>query len=293
MKLQEILQKTTAFLQQKPFVDSPRLEAEMLLAHALKIKRLEIYLQYDRPLQESELDLCRNLLKRRAVGEPMAYVIGQRDFFGLTFYVSPAVLIPRPETEYLVEEALQWLNKSFSTEEASRPIEVLDLGCGSGCIGLAILKNFANIKLTALDISAEAIKIAHTNAKNFNLEDKIDWINDSAENFLATLTEKKFDLVVANPPYIDKNDSLIADDVKKYEPHLALFAENNGFSCVQNWTQNVMPFLNDKSLLLMEIGYNQKDVSMDLLKSVRTFDNIKTIQDLSGYDRIIYGEKYG
>ena len=280
MILKEVLDRTTEFFKQKK-INSPRLESELILAHGLKLERMDLYLQFERPLTDAELSLCRSYVKRRSDGEPVAYIVGEKGFYTEVLKVNENVLIPRPETELIVDEVI----KKFEREESRK---FLDIGTGSGCIGLTILKHFKNFEAILLDISKPALDVTKENAEKLNVSDRASLVCD---DILKTeFLENSFDFVVANPPYIDLNSSDIQESVKDYEPHIALFAENNGFQCVQKWSEVVSHCLKPDGFFVFEIGFDQGQRSLECLESLG-FQDIQVKKDLSGHDRIVLCKK--
>ena len=292
MQIKEVLDKTIKFFQEKGF-ESPRLHAELLLAHSLKLERIQLYLKFEQILKEEELSAARELVRRHVQGEPVAYILGERGFFGHIFKVGPGVLIPRPETEHLVEEAIEWMKKNSLEKYA-----VVDLGCGSGCIGLSILKANPHAVLVAVDISKVALRYAKENAEALGVLERCRFLladAEDAEPVMAKLKEEGFDkihLLLSNPPYISENDTEVQKSVKDFEPGEALFAKEEGLEKLRKWSERYLPFLSEPSLMLMEMGYQQGS------EMKKHFDDLKlksvTIKkDLSGHDRIIRGEIHG
>ncbi len=293
MKLKEVLDKTTAFFKDKKF-DTPRLDAELLLAHGLKLERIQLYLRFDQPLKEDELAACRELVRRRASGEPVAYILGYRDFFGHRFEVTPQVLIPRPETEHIIENVREWAAAKDS------PWGFVDLGTGSGCIGLSLLVEYPQARLVAVDVSSGALEVARRNAEALEVSDRVRFVNsDAAATDLVMSVYKEFagqsgiDVLVSNPPYIAFNDSQVEENVKKYEPNSALFAEDQGLALLKAWSTAYAPYLKDSSLLLMEMGTTHGSAMRSHLEVLKIFNEISVLKDLSGHDRVIRGEKHG
>jgi len=294
MKLKEVLDKTIQFFRDKK-IESPRLEAELLLAHGLKLERIQLYLKFDQPLAEEELAHCRELVRRRVQGEPVSYILGYREFFGSSFKVTPAVLIPRPETEQLVEEALNWAQ---GQKEKTSPLGLLDLGTGSGCIGLTLLKKLPEAKLIAVDISQEALVVAQENAAQLGVGDRVQFVHadaatasDVLKAFKSFVGKSTVDIVVANPPYIASTDPSVEEGVVKFEPHQALFACDEGLALLKKWSQTYKNFLSDEGLMLMEMGYTQGEAMKKYFQGLEVFQEISVIKDLSGHDRIIRGVK--
>lgn len=293
MKLKEILDKTTAFFKDKK-IDTPRLDAELLLAHGLKLERIQLYLRFDQPMKDDELAVLRELVRRRAAGEPVAYILGYRDFFGHRFEVNSHVLIPRPETEHVVEDVLAW------AQDKTQPWGFVDLGCGSGCIGLSLLKEYPQAQLVAVDLSAGAIETAQRNAEALGVADRVQFLNCDAGNVDAIMSAYKdftgkaqIDVLVSNPPYIAPNDPQVEENVKKYEPNSALYAEEDGLALLKAWSAAFAPYLKKPGLMLMEMGMSQGAAMKQAYEGLKIFNEISVIKDLSGHDRVIRGETHG
>lgn len=292
MKLKDVLEKTSGFFRDKGF-PSARLDAELLLADALKVDRIRLYLDFDRPLAEAEVERCREVVRRRTQGEPVAYILGKKGFFGLSFDVSPAVLIPRPETEHLVEEALGWAKNS-----AKESLNVVDLGCGSGCIGISVLKNCPSARLLALDVSEEAVKLSEINAQKNDVSDRARFFcADANSNEIGEILKRagvdQIDLLLANPPYIDPNDQRTEENVKRYEPSAALFAGEQGLADLKSWTQKWAPFMAENSLCVMEMGNTQGADMKEFFQQSGFFKEVSIGKDLAGHDRLIKGARHG
>jgi len=279
MTILETLKLATEYLE-KYNIENARLNAELLLSDILKCKRLELYTSFDKPLNENELQKYREFLKRRAKGEPLQYITGKANFFGLEFIVTPDVLIPRPETELLVEEIINSLDKNIS-------IKILDVCSGSGNIGITLAKNFPASFVYCLDVSEKAIEIGNLNAKNLNVENisfqLIDILNQIPD-------EKDFDVIVSNPPYIpiEKKDKL-QREVRLYEPHTALFVDDE-LKFYRRIIELTDSLLNEKGKLFFEIDDELVDSISQLMKE-KNFKSIKVKKDYSGLNRIISGEK--
>ncbi len=280
MKLKDVFEKTVQFFKEKK-IETARLDAEILLAHALKIERLQIYLKYEQPLSVQEVDVCREVVRRRNLGEPVAYIVGEKGFFGEIFDVGPGVLIPRPESEIIVEEAIKFLTQV----KIENPV-ILDLGAGTGCLGLSILKQIPNAKLIAVEKSEKAAEFWLKNAKKLQLEERAQLILQDVEK-LKINQLPKFQVIVANPPYIDREDPEIESAVKSFEPHEALFTPAQGLYCYQQWLPLVAPKLAQPGLLLFEIGYRQAAAVSKIVHDLSVFSKIEIIKDLSGLDRTL------
>lgn len=294
MKIKDVLEKTTTFFKDKK-IASARLDAEILISFGLNLKRIDLYLKHDQPLKDAELEDLRDLVRRRGQGEPVAYIIGEKEFYGLTYRVTSDVLIPRPETEHLVEKALEWIHK----KSFDHPVRVLDLGCGSGCVGLSIAARAENTIVSLLDISEKALVVAQENVHLHKLNDRVELIKSPASevNWMdqsgRTFKHKLFDIVVANPPYIDRQDPEVEKFVRKFEPEVALFAEDEGFAMLKTWSEIYERFLSAEAMMAMEIGSRQGTEMYDHFKMLGCFHDVQIIQDLANHDRIIFGAKYG
>jgi release factor glutamine methyltransferase len=293
MKLKEVLDKTTQFFKDK-HIESARFESEIILAHALKLQRIQIYLKYDQPLSDEEMSACRDLVRRRVQGEPVAYIFGEKDFYGYPFKVNSSVLIPRPETEHVVESALEW------ADGPDEKFTIVDLGTGSGCIGLTLLKKLTQSQLIAVDISDKALEIAAANAKALEVSDRVRFLKADAGNTEAVIAAVKgftgaenIQILVSNPPYIGKHDKDIEENVKKFEPDIALFAEQDGLALLQTWSRSYAPYLSDEAIVLMEMGMTQGPAMKSHFQSLGVFQTVDIVKDLAKLDRVIRGVKNG
>lgn len=279
MMILEILKLATEYLEEHE-IENARLNAELLLSDILNCKRLELYTNFDKPLNEVEIQKYREYLKRRAAGEPLQYITGKANFFGLEFFVTPDVLIPRPETELLVEEIINSFDRNST-------IEILDICSGSGNIGITLAKNFPFSFVHCIDISEKAIEIGKLNSKKLNVENisfqLIDILNESLE-------ENRFDVVVSNPPYIQvvkKND--LQREVRLYEPHIALFVDDElkFYKRIIDLTENI---LKENGKLFFEIDHDLAEPISDLMRK-KNFQSIKIKKDYADLNRIISGVK--
>ncbi|WP_321394412.1 peptide chain release factor N(5)-glutamine methyltransferase [uncultured Desulfuromusa sp.] len=257
-------------------IDNPRLDAELLLAHTLKLDRVGLYLNYDRPLLAAELDLIRPLVKRRGQREPLQYLLGSTEFWSLEFVVSPAVLIPRADTEVLVEEALS---------RAGAEGQLLDVGTGSGAIAISLATELSAWQMTGLDICPQALDIAQKNVEKHQLDKRVQLLQGD----LAELPRQHYDLIVSNPPYISSQewDSLMPE-VRCFEPRLALLAEQDGLDCYQKLVNQARSRLVSKGWLLVEIGY-QQSAAVRSLFAAAGFKDIFVREDYSGQPRVVGG----
>lgn len=277
----EALNLSTDYLSKKN-IESARLNAELMLAHILKCKRLELYLMFDRPLDDNELHQYRTFLSRRAQREPLQYILGEVEFFNIRLKVNRSVLIPRPETEVLVEKIIDEFKEKTD-------IRFLDIGVGSGNISIALLKNITQAKAIAIDISEEALALAKKNSEMNEVQDRIELIKfDILNENIETLG--KFDLIVSNPPYVSAMDfETLEPELKVYEPTIALTDMYNGFTFYKKIIQISSSLLNSKGKIYFEIGKDQSDEIKNMMVE-KGFDNIIVIKDYQDIDRIISGE---
>lgn len=273
----KILQWAVPFLTQKG-IESPRLDAEILVAHALGIKRLQVYLQYDRPLDKEELALMRGFFQRRAQREPIQYITGTREFYRLSFSVAPGVLIPRPETELLVEKALEYL-KTLPEEQRL----VLDLGTGSGCIAISIAKSLSS-RVWGVDLSEMALNRAKTNGEKLEASE-LTWRQGSWFEALKPDDPKQFQVILSNPPYIPMEEKEnLAPEVRDFEPSEALFAENDGLKAYEEIAKGLKTHLLPGGKVFLELEAKGYDKVRGL------FDgewDLKGHSDLQGIIRVL------
>jgi release factor glutamine methyltransferase len=286
MTIKEVLDKTTTFFKQKGF-HSPRLDAELILAHGLGLERLQLYLKFDQPLKEPELEKLRELVKRRTTGEPIAYILGRKDFYKNSFIVNKSVLIPRPETETLVEMAANFIE----SKDACEGLQVLDIGGGSGCIGISLAKEFPEMSVTIIEKSKEAADVIKENIA-LNQVSNVTVYNldaDDIDTFVQQHASGKpsFDLIVSNPPYIDIEDKEVEENVRKFEPQEALFADDRGYVFLKNWANKYSTLLNENGMMIFEMGYTQGDAILDHLTKLNIFKSVKIKKDLAAMDRFI------
>lgn len=274
----KILRWTTGYLEEKGSA-TPRLDAELLLSEVLDLERIALYTQFDRPLEGQELDAYRGLIKRRVAGEPVAYILGHREFWTLDLKVDPRVLIPRPDTETLVRAALERIDED-STQR------LVDVGTGSGAVALAIASERPDLRIAAIDDSAEALEVAVENARIHDLQDRVTYLEG---DLLSPLTEDwlPLDFVVSNPPYISEAEGAeISREVKDFEPRRALFAGVDGLDVIERLIDEAWEKLAPRGWLLFEIGYRQGQAVCDLLASTE-FEDVQVIKDYGDQDRVV------
>ncbi len=275
-KLLEILEETSRFFDSRD-LENGRLQAELLLAAILDIKRLDLYLQFERLLLADEVDLYRDYVRQRLQRVPVQYIVGVAAFRNLELSVTPDVLIPRPETEILVDVALQYL------PDGGR---VLDLCCGSGAIALSLAQEAVTAQVVAADISAAALKVAKANGVSHELQERVEWF---CGDFFAPLADTApFDIVVCNPPYVRHGDlACLEPEVQDHEPHLALDGGEDGLDCYRRIVQEAPEFIRPGGYLLMEVGEGQSTAVAALLAQVASFSEVQTKPDLNKVPRVV------
>lgn len=253
MTVLEVIQKSAEFLTGKG-VDSPRLQAELLLAHVLKIPRMKLYLDFERQLSEAELGSVRDLVKRRGQREPLQHIVGSTSFCGLEMTVNRNVLVPRPETELLAEAGWQFLNGHHAP--AANPKTALDFGTGSGCIAIALVVKSSNTRVTALDASAAALEMAKQNAVRNGAVDRIEFL--VSDGFAALPASTRFNLIVSNPPYIPSSEiATLQPEVKDFDPLAALDGGGDGLDFYRLLATQSPGFLEPGGKIIVEFGDGQ------------------------------------
>jgi release factor glutamine methyltransferase len=255
----------------------PALEARILVMHALHLTRVQLITQSERVITESEAQQIAHLFQRRIAGEPIAYIVGMREFFGLPFCVTPDVLIPRPETELLVELAMERLPKNG---------RILDMGTGSGAIAIAIAHTRLDVHATALDASANALEIARQNATQNKVH--VEFLHS---DWYCALYNQRFDVIVSNPPYIAEGDTHLTQGDLRFEPPDALTDHADGLTALRTITAEATRFLLPGGWLLMEHGYDQAQAVRELCISAN-LQQVQSWQDLAGIERVS-GGKFG
>lgn len=284
----KLIQWTTGHFEKKN-IPNPRLDAELLLAHVLQCPRIDLYTGYEKIVSEKDLATFKALIERRAKREPLQYMIGETEFWGLKIKVTPDVLIPRPETELLVEEALKNVGAGFSRpgreNRAPTGIQILDIGTGSGCIAIALAKNLPDAKIVATDISREALAIARENAEVHGVADRIEFVLADIAPWRAFQAEdRKFDLILSNPPYIPTAEfPELQPEVRDFEPRKALDGGPEGLEVIDRILDEAPAFLKPKGHLLLEIGEGQGEKLRVKASHIR--------KDYSGIERVFVFKK--
>ena len=279
MNYNQILKKGENFLK-KNKIQNPYLDVELILSKVVNRKREEILLNTNNKLKNEEIFRFNDYLSRRCQNEPMAYILGYKHFWKYKFLTNKSVLIPRPDTELVVEETLKYLPNYKSKK-------ILDVGTGSGCIVVSLIKERPKCNATAIDISLKALNVAKTNAKLHQLENKIKFINIDIDKYKSY----NYDLIISNPPYINNVElNRLDDDIKLHEPKLALSGGSNGFRDLKKVIIKSRRLLKIKGKLILEIGHKQKNQCFKILNENKFYIN-KISKDLSGKDRCIVSTK--
>jgi len=278
----ESINLSTQFLNEKG-IESPRTNAELLLANILVCKRLELYLSFDRPLSEAELHKYGGHIKRRGNFEPLQYITGKVEFYGLELKVNSSVLIPRPETELLVENILNQFPKE-------KKLIILDIGCGSGNIAIALAANLPEAKIVSTDVSADALKVAQENSERHNVSRRIKFVKHNIlKNDLNNFP--MFDIVVSNPPYVSKESfSSLQREIKDFEPGIAVTDNADGYTFFRTISEKASAKLKENGKLFFEVAQGQSEEVKDIMDK-NNFKNIRVIKDYQSIDRVIFGER--
>ena len=273
----EIIKRTTGFFEQRG-VESPRLNAELLIGHALGLKRMQLYLQFERPLTEAELEKIRPLVKRRGGREPLQYIMGETEFSDLKLKVDRRALIPRPETERLIELVTQRLTVP--------PVRILDLGTGSGAIALALAKAWPEVVVTAVDKSEAALSLARENAEATGFAGRVKFV--LSDWFAGVPAGEVFQLIVANPPYLSDAETAEAPpEVKDFEPPMALSAGANGAADLETIIRAARSYLAPGGLLACETGIAQHQ-QLVALATTEGYVRTESRRDLTGRERYLF-----
>jgi release factor glutamine methyltransferase len=264
-------------------VGSPRLNAETLMMFVLGVNRAYLYAHPERELSSREQERYDEVIAQRSKDFPSQYIIGHQEFWGLDFVVSPAVLIPRPETEHLVETVLEL------AREVPQP-RIVDVGTGSGCIALALAHELKNAEICGLDLSVEALEVARANAVRLQLDSRVRFLES---NVLETLADRRdFDFVVSNPPYVGFNEAdKVQHSVFEYEPKIAVFAGDNGLDVIRRLIEQAHHTLKPGGWLALEIGYSMADAVVRLLRQA-PWAEPRVVPDLQGIPRVITARKH-
>lgn len=273
-----MLEWTTQYLKQHGS-ESPRLDAEVLLAHARRCQRIKLYTDFTEPLPDDVRAAMRELVKRRAAAEPVAYLVGHREFFSLDFKVTRDVLIPRPETETLVLEVIERAKSLLAPR-------ILDIGTGSGCIAISLATQLTAAHVTAVDINPPTLRIAQENAERHNVTDRMRFL--LGDLFAPVPQGETFDFIVSNPPYVATEEwDALPPDVRQHEPRSALDAGPGGLAVLSRLVTEAPPFLNPGGWLFLEFSPEQAEPLLAISTKQPVFDQVHVIKDLSGKARVL------
>ncbi|MDC3369440.1 peptide chain release factor N(5)-glutamine methyltransferase [Candidatus Pelagibacter ubique] len=279
MNIENILKEGIDILQ-KNKISNPQLDSEILLSNSIKRDKKHIILNPKEVLNSEQLEKFKSLIERRKKGEPIAYLINKKEFWKDEFFVNKDVLIPRPDSELIIEQVL----KIYSKDDQ---LQILDIGTGSGCILLSILKERSNFLGTGIDISKKSINVSKFNAKQLNLTNRVKFFHSSVDNF----NNGKYDIIVSNPPYIEQlNLKYLEKDVVNFEPKLALSGGFDGFSKIRKVINKTSNLIKKNGKFILEIGFNQKNKVIKILKEEGFYVN-KAIKDYGNNDRCIISTK--
>lgn len=288
MTVLELLNWSTQYLDEHQ-IEHPRLNAELLLARSLNLSREGLYAHLKGPSKEEEKKTFEKLVQRRISGEPLQYILGYKEFWSIHFKVDPRVLIPRPETELLVEQSLL----IFSETAGERTHHILELGTGSGAVAISLAKELRDSLIVATDISREALILAKENAKSSGVLQRIAFVNgDLFEPFRPLRDAGRFDLIVSNPPYIVRSEiEKLARDVKDYEPIIALDGGEEGMEFHRKIVSQASFYLRRGGWLLLEVGQGQGEKVSKMIEEEGYFNRPERLKDLSGLERVVRAQR--
>lgn len=295
MQIKTVFHNAVKRLKQAGITES-ELEASLLLAHALEMKRTAVLLAGEKVLNDTQLEVYERNVSRRLAREPLAYIIGEKEFWSLPFKVTKDVLIPRPETEFLLEKTLEVLKSSAGNPE--QIIKILDLGTGSGVLAIVLALELVTVKVTALDYSYNALKVALHNAKKHKVAEIIDFIN--CNWFEGIKAKAEFDVVISNPPYVakevlaepfGKNNGSLQPEVGDYEPRLALDGGERGIQEIRRIAAELWKVLKPRGWFFMEIGGDQQKEVFDMFRRTAAYDSLEIFNDYAGLPRVFQARK--
>ena len=273
---------TTTFLKNKG-IESPQKEARILLGHVMDCKPIDVIARYDDEPTEAERTQFKDLIKRRVEGWPVAYLTGQREFYLLSFDVTPAVLIPRPDTETLVMQAID----ALKGQHAPR---ILDLGTGSGCIAVSLAHQCKTATVTAVDVSPDALEVAKRNAVKHGVTERVSFV--AGDLFHPLPTDSTFNLIVSNPPYVTPTEiAELAPDVRDHEPRIALDGGPDGLAFYRRITMDAAKYLAVGGRVMVEIGWTQEPAVRALFEARPEFTDVKSFRDMGGHWRVVMAKK--
>jgi release factor glutamine methyltransferase len=278
MTILELIQKTTAFFEKKG-VEDPRLQIELLLAHGLGLKRMQLYLQFERELAQSELGLLREMVRRRSEREPLQYIVGHTEFFGLEYATDKRALIPRRETEHLIESVLA------RVDDKNASMQGVDLGTGTGILAITLAVQLPESRWKAADAAVDALALARENAAGHGALDRVEFVESSWWSALPS--DGAFDLIVSNPPYVKSADLLqLAPEIREHEPLAALDGGADGLDAYRAIAEGAAGRTRPGGCLALEIGFDQGPAVREIL-SGQGWKTDDAVKDLQGHDRVV------
>lgn len=299
MRVKELLNIGETQLE-KCGVSDAAIDSKQLYCFLMHVPSSKLILEYQRILDDAQCDEYFKLLDRRSAGEPLQYIVGYQEFMGFTFHVNSNVLIPRMDTETLVENAVSVINENkFGGQElpikAKKEFEVLDMGSGSGAIGIAIARLGKKVKVTCSDISEDALAVARNNASLNGVGKDIEFkAGDMLTPFKGHFKTRKFDMIISNPPYIKSSViPTLQREIREHEPLLALDGGEDGLDAYRGFIPEAPKYLKKEGVIMMEIGYDQMEAVKALLREEECFENIVGLQDLAGRDRVVFATLTG
>lgn len=282
--------KQGAYLLAAHGADAPRLNAELLLAFVLGVDRTRLLASFPEQLAREELEAYNNLLRERALGKPLQYIVGRQEFWGLEFRVTPDVLIPRPETELVVEQSLKAIRAFIACGKSAAEIRAVDVGTGSGCIAIALARELVGLKIIATDISERALRLARENARLNGVADRVFFLTGNLLDPLAPLAGR-LDLLVSNPPYISRQEfDLLQREIRDWEPRIAVTDEADGLSFYRRLAGAAREFLRPGGRLVLELAFGRSEAARALIEAAG-LDIERIEKDLQGIDRCLVAKK--
>ncbi len=275
------LRWTTTYFSEKK-IENPRLQAELLLANALGFSRVDLYLNYDRPLSIKERKVYRQAIKERLQGVPLQFITGIQPFRHLILDIREDVFIPRPETEILVEKALEVIT------DQGKDYEVLDLGTGTGAVALSLAYEKEKLLVIASDISLKALILAKKNCRKYNLEDRVKFLQANFFKPIKEQDEGLFNIIISNPPYVPTKDKeKLPPEVAIYEPEKSIFGGEDGLDFLKHIILNTHQYLRNNGYILLEIGHDQAEAVKQIMLESAMYNDIEVFKDLANRDRVI------
>ena len=285
-KIKDLLSVAADYLRQKQ-IENPRLTAEVLLAHGLKLERIGLYLNFDKPLTKEEVSDFRALIQRRIGHEPLQYITGKQEFWSLDFEVNSKVLVPRPETEVLLEQAIA-LAKTIPVS-SGQSLRVLDMCTGSGIVSVVVAREVEDARIWATDISEDALKVARRNAGVHKVSGKIEFLQG---DLWAPITNLHFDLILSNPPYVSTSEYPdLPPEVRDHEPKIALDGKEDGLHCIKEIIKYAPDFMDSGGWLMIEMSPGQTGTVMTMMDEMNAYTGIKRVKDYSRLYRVVMAQK--